>query len=180
MSAEAVVALLADDLRLRVFSAVVLGGSSPGHIQAMTGLAEGDVLVALRRLVEGGLVAPVNGLLIAQLGLLQQLAGRPGATPSAPPAPQPAQRHPDRFREAVLRAFIVDGRLVNIPAKHARRQVVLEHIVARFTPGVRYHERDVNAVLISFHPDHAALRRYLIDHLLLARDPDGTSYWRIG
>jgi hypothetical protein len=56
--------------------------------------------------------------------------------------------------------------------------VVLEHIAALFEPGVRYPEREVDAILRAWHPDHAALRRYLVDEQLLARDAG--EYWRIG
>ena len=85
---------------------------------------------------------------------------------------------PDAARAAVLRAFIVDGRLTAIPVARGKRRVVLEHISRSFVPGVRYPERDVNAILRAWHPDHAALRRYLVDDDLLARD--GGVYWRIG
>lgn len=56
--------------------------------------------------------------------------------------------------------------------------MVLEHLVAAFEPGVRYREREVDAVLRSWHPDHASLRRYLVDEDLLARE--GGIYRRIG
>jgi hypothetical protein len=59
-----------------------------------------------------------------------------------------------------------------------KRRVVLEHIVASFEPGVRYPEREVDAVLRAWHPDHASLRRYLVDEDLLARDAG--EYWRTG
>jgi hypothetical protein len=78
----------------------------------------------------------------------------------------------------VLRSFVVDGRLVSIPAARGKRRIILEHIVAAFEPGVRYPEREVGAILRAWHPDHAALRRYLVDEMLLARD-NGV-YWRIG
>jgi hypothetical protein len=73
---------------------------------------------------------------------------------------------------------VVDGRLVSIPAARGKRRVILEHIVAAFEPGVRYPEREVDAILRAWHPDHAALRRYLVDELLLSRDAG--IYWRIG
>lgn len=171
MSAEALVGLLAEYVRLRVFAAVALGAINTGQVQSMTGFAESDVLVAVRSLMDGGLVTTVDGGLVVQIGVLQRAAGRVESA---------AARSPDRLREAVLRAFIVDGRLVSIPSKRSRRHVVLEYIVTRFQPGVRYHEREVDAVLMTFHPDHASLRRHLIDHDLLARDRDGASYWRIG
>ena len=47
-----------------------------------------------------------------------------------------------------------------------------------FEPGVRYPEREVDAVLRAWHDDHAALRRYLVDEALLARE-NGV-YWRVG
>jgi hypothetical protein len=78
----------------------------------------------------------------------------------------------------VLRTFLVDGRLVSFPAAKRKRRVVLEHIAAAFEPGVRYAEREVDAILRAWHADHAALRRYLVDEELLARD--GGYYWRIG
>ncbi len=80
--------------------------------------------------------------------------------------------------ERVLRNFLRDGQLVTIPAKQSKRRVVLDHIARLFEPGVRYPEREVNALLRAFHPDYAALRRYLVDEHFLAREHG--EYWRIG
>jgi hypothetical protein len=168
MRAEALVGLIAESVRLRVFAAVALGAATEEQVQSMTGLADGDIKIALRRLAEGGLVISVDGRLVVQLGVLQQAAGKK------------AENRPERVRDAVLRAFIVGGRLVSIPVRHGRRHTVLEHIVTRFEPGVRYSEKEVTAILITLHPDHVALRRHLVDHGLLARESDGSSYWRIG
>ena len=52
-----------------------------------------------------------------------------------------------RQRAAVFRAFFVQGRLQTMPAKRAKRLVVLDHIARVFEPGVRYAETDVNAFL---------------------------------
>ena len=65
-----------------------------------------------------------------------------------------------------------------MPAARSKRLVVLDHVARTFEPGVRYPERDVNAMLGAFFDDYAALRRYLVDEGFLARDA-GT-YWRIG
>jgi acetyl-CoA C-acetyltransferase len=67
---------------------------------------------------------------------------------------------------------------VEIPAQHGKRVVVLRHLVRVFEPGVRYPEREVNALLAVWHPDVAALRRYLVDEGLLSRDAG--RYWRSG
>ena len=78
----------------------------------------------------------------------------------------------------MLSAFVRDGRLTSIPAQYTKRRVVLEHLVRVFEPGVRYPEREVNALLAVWHPDVAALRRYLVDEGLLTRAAG--VYWRTG
>jgi hypothetical protein len=57
--------------------------------------------------------------------------------------------------------------------------MILEHIVRAFEPGVRFAEREVDAVLRAlYEPDWVTLRRLLIDEGLMSRQ-DGW-YWRTG
>lgn len=79
----------------------------------------------------------------------------------------------------VLSHFVgADGRLRTIPTKHAKLLVVLDHLAQSFEPGVRYPEKEVNAILQRSHPDCAALRRYLVENQFLTRDD--AVYWRSG
>lgn len=81
--------------------------------------------------------------------------------------------------ERVLANFLdADGRLHTIPTRRAKRLVVLDHLAQEFDPGRVYPESEVVEILTRFHPDHAALRRYLVDDLFLSRE-DG-HYWRTG
>ena len=81
--------------------------------------------------------------------------------------------------DRVLRNFLTtDGRLHTIPTKHSKLLVVLDHIAQSFEPGQTYSEPEVNTVIEQFHPDYAALRRYLVDNQFLTRE-DGV-YWRSG
>jgi hypothetical protein len=100
------------------------------------------------------------------------------ARAAAEAAPPPERLSDDPAEDAVLSAFVRDGRLVSIPAQQSKRRVVLEHLVRVFDPGVRYPEREVNALLSVWHADYAALRRYLVDEGLLSRDAG--EYWRTG
>lgn len=69
-----------------------------------------------------------------------------------------------------------DGRLHTIPSRRSKLLVVLDHLAQSFEPGRVYPEAEVNEVLQRFHPDHAALRRYLVvDHFLTREDG---RYWR--
>jgi hypothetical protein len=85
--------------------------------------------------------------------------------------------------ERVLSNFLdADGRLHTIPTKHSKLLVVLDFLSQSFEPGVRYAEARVNEMLGEFHPDYAALRRYLVENGFLDRaDQDNTwVYWRSG
>jgi hypothetical protein len=73
-------------------------------------------------------------------------------------------------REKVVRAFLRDGRLVSIPAKPRKRDLLLPVILDRCFPDDRaYEEKEVNMRLALLHPDVAALRRYLVDGGLMTR-----------
>ena len=82
-------------------------------------------------------------------------------------------------RERVLRSFFgADGRLHIIPSKRSKLLVVLDRLAQEFEPGRTYPEAEVNDVLNRFHPDQAALRRYLVENDFMTRE-DGW-YWRSG
>ncbi|GLW06596.1 hypothetical protein Misp01_17260 [Microtetraspora sp. NBRC 13810] len=80
--------------------------------------------------------------------------------------------------DRILRTFLIDGRLRAIPTRLSKRRVVLGHIAQSFEPGVHYPEQQVNDVLLAFHDDFAALRRYLVEEGLL--DRQAGVYWRSG
>ena len=82
-------------------------------------------------------------------------------------------------RDAVDRWFDAGG-LVAIPVKRGKRLPVLSRLAQEFEPGVYYSERDVNETLRAFHPDVAALRRYLVEEGFMSRTPGGFAYWRSG
>ena len=80
---------------------------------------------------------------------------------------------------SVLGHFLTpDGTLHTIPTKQAKLLVVLDHLAQSFEPGVHYSEPEVKAILERFHPDHAALRRYLVENQFLTREH--SVYWRSG
>jgi hypothetical protein len=74
-------------------------------------------------------------------------------------------------REKVERAFLRDGRLVSIPAKPGKRDLLLPLILDRCFPEDRdYEEKEVNMRLALLHADVAALRRYLVDGRWMTRE----------
>jgi hypothetical protein len=81
-------------------------------------------------------------------------------------------------RDKVLRSFFDGERLRTMPRPGRKRRIVLEQVAQRFEPGRRYDETEVNNCLRPVWPDVAALRRYLVDEVLLDR-AEGR-YWRCG
>jgi hypothetical protein len=74
------------------------------------------------------------------------------------------------LRQKVLHAFVVDGRLVSIPARERKRDIVLQWLATTdFEPDREYPERDVDMRLALRHRDVAALRRYLVERRYLSR-----------
>jgi len=80
---------------------------------------------------------------------------------------------------AQLRPFIRDGRITAVPARRARRRLLLDEVAQAFEPGRRYPETEVDEILKAVFDDHCTLRRYLVDEAFLSRTPDGV-YWRAG
>lgn len=171
MHAAELVGLLAEPERLRTLSALVLGAHTPSDVVEATGLTAKEVGRALRKLQAAGLVdhrLDVRGELF-----------KDAARAAAPADPRP---DPDLPGGEVVARFVRDGRLLSLPAQESKRRLVLEHVARSFEPGRRYPEREVDAVLRAWTDggtaDHAALRRYLVDHQLMARG--GGEYWRAG
>ena len=163
---------VAEPERLRVVSALALGASTIPEVAAATGMEPRAVVRALRRLERAGLVSRSKDELTLHADLFKDAARQ--AAPDEPGEPLSA----DPATDAVLRAFTRDGRIISFPVQRARRRLLLEHVAAVFEPGVRYPEKEVDATLRAWYADHATLRRYLVDELLLDR-ADGL-YWRIG
>jgi hypothetical protein len=84
--------------------------------------------------------------------------------------------------QKILGTFLnADGTIRQIPnsrTQPAKFRIVLEYLLASFEPGVFYTEKEVNSILRRFHEDVSGLRRDLIDANMLARERNGTKYWR--
>lgn len=174
VDAGELVGLLAEPHRLQVVAALALGANDLTEVRAATGLDARKAGAAVERLVRGELVErDADGTLV-----LLADAFRLAATAAAPPGRSDAHADQPEDQARVLRAFVRDGRLVSLPTSHAKRLLVLDHVVQDFTPGRHYPERDVDAILQRWHDDVPSLRRWLVDVGFLDRDHG--EYWRCG
>ena len=95
------------------------------------------------------------------------------------PAYVPAPELDDKSKK-VLKAYLnADGSIKQIPNQPAKLQVILNYLIQAFSPSTNYTEKEVNQILRRFHEDTAGLRRDLVDAKILARESDGSRYWRV-
>ncbi|HYT38084.1 MAG TPA: DUF2087 domain-containing protein [Acidimicrobiia bacterium] len=178
MSQEAatLLGLLADDDRLRAVAALALAGgpASTAEVADAAGLDLRRAARALGRLA-GAAVVDQDGDAYRLRPVVFREALDSLGKPERPPAPDSGL---GADADKVLRVFVRDGKLTQIPAVHGKRRVVLDWLARLFEPGQAYPETEVNEMLSAVHPDYAALRRYLVDDEFLHRR-DGF-YWRAG
>lgn len=162
-----------DPVRLAVLGAAAVGRVDVPALARALDVAEHKVERALGRLRASGLID--DDLLLDRTALRSVSAQLPELAPADDAVLHGTWNNEER---TVLARFFERDRLREIPTNRSKRLVVLERIVQEFEPGRRYPERDVDRRLQLFHPDHAALRRHLVDEGLMTR-ADG-SYWRSG
>jgi hypothetical protein len=177
LDAARLVGLLADDDRRRVVAALVLGAVDSDAVMQASSLNLARVARALARLEDAGLVERGSDGTLVLLEQAFATAARAASASRAEPA-QAAPAGPTDEATLVLSRFVRDGRLTSIPSTRTKRLVVLELLAQEFEPGRRYSESMVNLILGRWHPDTAALRRYLVDEGYL--DRAAGEYWRAG
>ena len=133
----------------------------------------GQVRRAVSRLVEAGLL---DENLSLDRSVLRALAA---SLPQEEPVSAEVLEGPwTQSEKQILGKYFVGTRLTEIPVSRSARTVVLERLASEFEVGLRYSEKQVNSTIQTFHPDYAALRRYMVDEGFLTR-AEG-SYWRSG
>lgn len=164
--------LVVDRVRLAILGHAAIGPIDVAELAKALGVDRRRVLKEVASLEAAGLL--IDGVLIEEA--LWEIAA---AAPRLAEASAEVVEGPWTADEVkTLQTFFSGSRLSRIPEKRAKRLVVLERLSQEFEPGVQYPERQVSFMLQLFHPDFAALRRYLVDEGFLTRE-DGM-YWRSG
>ena len=166
--------IVLDPMRLAIVGAAVVAPVDADEIAEKLGIRRREALEAIGKLKAAGLLTPDGSL---DHIVLRDIAAN---LPQMPPA-HPGVAGGDLWTEdeaQVLSRFFSGDRLVEIPGSHAKRRIVMERLAMEFEPGLRYQEPEVNFALQMWHPDYAALRRYLVDEGFMDR-ADG-AYWRTG
>ena len=163
--------------RLRIVGVLARGRGTQAEIAEQLHLPVRDVFNNLSYLVEVGVVNETNGVYDLDEKAIESFAR--GQFEGKRPSYEVNQEQPEDIRK-VLKTFLnPDGSLKQIPPQGNKLIIVLNFIVDAFAYDTNYSEKEINTILRRFHVDTAALRRYLVDNGLMAREGDGTRYWRI-
>lgn len=81
------------------------------------------------------------------------------------------------FERKVLKTFIVNDQITQIPANEKKQLVILKWLAGKFEDGIQYPEKQVNEILKRHHPDYATLRRDLVDFKFMRREKG--IYWKV-
>ena len=163
--------------RLRVIGVLARGEATQAEIAEQLHLPVRDVFNHLSFLTHVGVITEMAGVYDLNEKAIETLARRQfeGKRPS-----YEAKGEKQEDVRKVLKNFLnADGTLKQIPPMGNKLLIILNFIVDAFAFDTNYTEKEVNNILRRFHVDTAALRRYLVDHRLMARASDGTKYWRV-
>ena len=167
---------LASADRLRIVGLLSRGAKRTVEIADALGMHPSEVTRHLEQLTASGVVSEADGVYDLDEKAIELLAR--GQFEGKRPAYEAKEEKQEDVRK-VLRNFVnVDGTLKQIPPMGNKLLIILNFIVDAFAYDTNYTEKEVNTILRRFHVDTAALRRYLVDHKLMARESDGTKYWR--
>ena len=163
--------------RLRIVGVLARGKATQSEIAGQLGMPVRDVFNHLSFLAEVGVIHETDGIYDLDEKAIESFAR--GQFEGKRPSYEAKQEEPEDVRK-VLKTFLnADGSLKQIPPQGNKLLIVLNFIVDAFGYDTNYTEKEVNTILRRFHLDTAALRRYLVDNGLMARESDGTRYWRV-
>jgi len=163
--------------RLRIIGVLVRGRAAQSEIAEQLHLPVRDVFSHLSSLVHVGVVSETDGVYELNEKAIESLAR--GQFEGKRPSYVPKEGQEEDVRKVLKNFLNADGTLKQLPPMGNKLLVILNFIVDAFSFDANYTEKEVNSILRRFHIDTAALRRYLVDYGLMAREGDGTRYWRV-
>ena len=163
--------------RLRIIGVLVRGRATQTEIAEQLHLPVRDVFDNLAFLTHVGVLHETDGVYDLDEKAIETLAR--GQFEGKRPTYEIKEEKPEDARKVLKNYLNADGTLKQIPPAKNRLLIVLNFIVDAFAFDTNYTEKEVNTILRRFHLDTAALRRYLVDNGLMAREGDGSRYWRV-
>jgi hypothetical protein len=163
--------------RLRIIGVLVRGRATQTEIAEQLHIPVRDIFDNLAFLADVGVIHETDGVYDLDEKAIETLAR--GQFEGKRPSYEVKEEKPEDVRKVLKNYLNADGTLKQIPPARNRLLIILNFIVDAFAFDTNYTEKEVNTILRRFHLDTAALRRYLVDNGLMAREGDGSRYWRV-
>ena len=162
--------------RLRIIGLLSQGSATRAEIAARLKISAKDSLNHLAFLEHVGAVTQTDNVFTLNDGRLAALAWEKLA--KMRPSFNPPDSLDEKSKKALKAYLNPDGSIRQIPAP-PKLQIILNYLVQFFEFDTNYTEKEVNTILRRFNEDTAGLRRDLVDAGMLARESDGSRYWRV-
>lgn len=169
--------------RLRIVGVLVRGRATQAEIADQLHMPVRDLYNHLAFLVHVGVVSENDGAYDLDEKAIESLAR--GQFEGKRPIYVPDEDLEEDVRRVLKNFLNADGTIKEIPHPGTKTKrvnqllIILNYVVDAFAFDTDYTEKEVNTILRRFHLDTAALRRYLVDQGLMARESNGTRYWRL-
>jgi len=168
---------MSDVDRLRIIGVLAQGEFNRDEIANQLHLPFREAFQHLTYLQYAGIVEETEGLFKLNLQKLEEMSRNQLGAEKEEYTPAPDLD--EKSRKVLTACLEPDGTIKRLPSQASQLRVILEYLVQAFTPGSNYSEKEVNTIIRRFHVDVSGLRRDLIDAGLLARERDGSRYWRV-
>jgi len=162
--------------RLRIVGLLSQGSKRAVEIAEALGIHPSDANRHLEQLTASGVVHEVDGVYDLDEKAIETLAR--GQFEGKRPVYVPEEDREVDVRKVLKTYLNADGTIRQIPQMGNKLLIILNFIVDAFPFDTIFTQKEVNTILRRFHVDSATLRRNLIDYRLMARESDGTKYWR--
>lgn len=162
--------------RLRVIGALVRGRATQAEVAEQLHIPVRDVFQHLSYLVHVGVIREVDGVYELDEKAIESLAR--GQFEGKRPKFEAKEEKQEDVRKVLKSYLNADGTIKQIPQEGKKLLVILNYVLPAFAFDATYTEKEVNTILRRFHVDTASLRRAFVDRGMLARESDGTKYWR--
>lgn len=163
--------------RLRIVGVLARGRATQAEIAEQLHMPVRDIFNHLSFLANVGVVSETDGVYDLNEKAIESLAS--GEFKGKRSTYDAKDEKQEDVRKVLKNFLNADGTLKQIPPMGNKMLIILNFIVDSFEFDVNYTEKEVNTILRRFHVDTAALRRYLVDNNLMARESNGSRYWRV-
>jgi hypothetical protein len=163
--------------RLRVVGVLVRGKATQAEIAEQMHVPVRDAFQHLSFLAHAGVVREEAGVYELDEKAIELLARSQfeGKRESY----EIKNEKPEDVRKVLKTYLNADGSIKQLPQEGRKMEIILLFILDAFPLDTTFSEKEVNTILRRFHTDTATLRRNLIDYGLMARESDGSKYWRL-